>query len=244
MVTSSTRHRTRRPLSSTRRRLLVTGAALISGAAMTTAATAAPATTAPAPTSSSTASTASSATTPSDEAASAIDRSGKAGPDKPSISGSGRLYANDGQDRVFRFHASGLAVDGYPDEGVPGTTGRFLVAHYADRSHESGVRFWGHVDCLVVGGRTATFTGVVDKAISFGEGVPDVSELEGVRRGFSVYDAGPGRPDRLGFSWFMDPGDLTSSQKCQGPAPFAYVDKGNFRAVEWLPPESVPEGSR
>lgn len=161
-------------------------------------------------------------------------------PQVPSISGSGHVYFDDDDDRYFTFDASGLAVEGYPDEGVPGTTGSFLVAHYTDESHRSGVKFWGHVDCLLVGGRTATFTGVVDRAISFGEGVPDVSGLEGVRRGFSVYDSDSGRRDRLGFSWFMDPGDITSSQKCQGPAPFAYVDKGDYETTEWLPPTLIP----
>lgn len=170
------------------------------------------------------------------------DRPTQMSPEVPSISGSGRIYFDDEQERYFTFDASGLAVEGYPDEGVPGTTGSFTVAHFNDESHRSGVRFWGHVDCLIVGGRTATFSGVIDRAIAFGEGVLDVSALEGVRRGFSVYDSRPGRPDRLGFSWFMDPGSLKSTQKCQAPAPFAYVDKGGYETTEWLPPAMVPPG--
>lgn len=161
-------------------------------------------------------------------------------PKGPSISGSGHLYLGDEQDRYFRFRASGLAVTGYPDEGVPGTTGRFQVAHYTDESHRSGTRYSGHIDCLIVGGRTATFTGVVDRAISFGEGAPDVSDLVGVRRGFSVYDAGRGGSDRLGYSWILNAGSTTSSQKCQGPAPFAYVDAGGYNVTEWLPAQMIP----
>jgi len=161
-------------------------------------------------------------------------------PDVPSVSGTWRVYFGDEEERYFTFDASGLAVDGFPDEGVPGTSGSFFVAHYTDQSHRNGVKFWGHVDCLLVGGRTATFTGVIDHAVSFGEGVPDVSSFEGVRRGFSVYDSGSRRPDRLGFSWFMDPGSTESSQQCQGPAPFAYVDKGGYETNEWLPPSAIP----
>ncbi|MGP4026255.1 hypothetical protein [Actinomadura sp. 3N407] len=161
-------------------------------------------------------------------------------PEGPSISGWGHIYFGDEQDREFAFKASGLAVEGHPPSRVPGTTGTFSVAHYSDKSHKNGVRFWGHVDCLVVGGRTATFTGVIDGAVAFGAGQPDISGLKGVRRGFSVHDSGKGRPDRLGFSWFMDPGDTTSSARCQGPAPFAYVDKGDYRTTEWLPPNVIP----
>jgi hypothetical protein len=161
-------------------------------------------------------------------------------PKEPSISGWGQIYSDDEEDREFTFQARGLAVEGYPPSGVAGTTGTFSVAHYSDSSHQHGVKFWGHIDCLVVGGRTAVFTGVIDGAISFGSGQPDVSALKGVRRGFSVHDSGPGRPDRLGFSWFMDPGDTTSTPQCQGPAPFAYVAKGDYRTTEWLPPAVIP----
>lgn len=161
-------------------------------------------------------------------------------PTPPSINGWGHLYAPDGQDREFAFDASGLALAGEETAGIPGTTGTFTVAHYLDHSHRVGVRMRGHVDCLVVGGDTATFTGVIDETVSFGAGAPDISELTGVRRGFSVAHQGHGRPDRLGYSWFLDPGDTTSSQPCQGPAPFSYVDRGGFRLTEWLPPAVKP----
>jgi len=162
----------------------------------------------------------------------------------PAVSGSGHVYAVDGQDRIFTFQASGLALDGYEPAGVPGTSGTFTVEHYSDHSHAGGVVLRGHVDCLIVGGGVATFTGVIDKAAAFGTGQPDVSALVGVRRGFSVADPGHGRPDRIGYSWLIDPEDTTSTLPCQGPAPFSYVDEGGFHTTEWLPPEVTPGNGR
>jgi hypothetical protein len=158
----------------------------------------------------------------------------------PAVSGSGHVYSVDGQDRIFSFQASGLAVDGYEPAGVPGTRGTFTVEHYSDHGHANGVVLRGHVDCLIVGGGVATFTGVIDKATAFGVGQPDVSSLVGVRRGFSVAHPGHGRRDRIGYSWLINPEDTTSTLPCQGPAPFSYIDEGGFRTTEWLPPEVTP----
>ncbi|MFC6935811.1 hypothetical protein ACFQHO_39675 [Actinomadura yumaensis] len=73
---------------------------------------------------------------------------------------------------------------------MPPASGTFEVEHWLDASHENGVTFSGKVDCLMVGGRTAASTGVIDKARLHGNVPPD-----GCRRRSTRTDgAEPRRP--------------------------------------------------
>jgi hypothetical protein len=136
-------------------------------------------------------------------------------PTEPSLTGSAKLYRKAGDDIRFRFDAHGLGPD---------ARGTFRIDHYLG---DEGGWFSGTIDCLIVGGPVAVATGVIT-ASSF-------PEFVGVRRGFSVYDHG--RHDRVGYSWVLDPGNTESVPKCVSAAPFETVESGNFRAVEWLPPQ-------
>ncbi|CAM3355920.1 hypothetical protein KIPE111705_04525 [Kibdelosporangium persicum] len=130
-------------------------------------------------------------------------------PTEPSLVGSGTLHRSDGQYVRFTFDAHGLSKD---------ARGTFTIQHDA---------FWarGRIDCLIVGGPVAIATGVITESSQ--------PAFHDVRRGFTVYDHG--RHDRLGYSWLFDPGSLESVPECVGMAPFETVERGDFRAVEWLP---------
>ncbi|MGW2547688.1 hypothetical protein ACWC5I_44165, partial [Kitasatospora sp. NPDC001574] len=100
------------------------------------------------------------------------------------------------------------------------------------------------VDCLVTGGRTASFTAVVVRAD------PELADTVGQRRGFSVVDGAgdDGQPDRVGFSWGVanadtdEAGGTTEGRAgtCMAPAPFAPSVSGDLtvRHAE-LPPFPV-----
>lgn len=134
---------------------------------------------------------------------------------------------------------------------MPPASGTFEVEHWLDASHENGVTFSGKVDCLMVGGRTAAFTGVIDKARLHGNVPPeviteqDVRDLVGSRQGFSVHDQGRGRMDRMGLSWLPDQEHMSRGvPKCQSIAPVVFVDQGDYKVHEWLPPTLYPHGRR
>jgi hypothetical protein len=139
-------------------------------------------------------------------------------PTEPSLVGSAKTYRAQGDDVRFTFDAHGLGPD---------ARGTFKVSHYLGTE---GGWFAGEIDCLIVGGPVAVATGVI-KESSF-------PEFIGVRRGFSVYDHG--RHDRVGYSWVLDPGSTESVPKCVSAAPFETVESGDFKAVEWLPPQVKP----
>lgn len=140
-------------------------------------------------------------------------------PTEPSLVGAAKLWRAAGDDIRFTFDAHGLG---------PEARGTFRVSHYLGGE---GGWFSGKIDCLVVGGPVAVATGVIT-ASSF-------PEFIGVRRGFTVYDHG--RHDRLGYSWIFDPGSTESVPLCASNAPFETVESGNFRTVEWFPPDILPE---
>jgi len=139
-------------------------------------------------------------------------------PTEPSLVGSGKLWRAAGDDIRFTFDAHGLGPD---------ARGTFRVSHYLGTE---GGWFSGKIDCLVVGGPVAVATGVITAS--------SYQEFIGVRRGFTVYDHG--RHDRLGYSWVFDPGNTESVPLCASNAPFETVETGNFRTVEWFPPDILP----
>ena len=139
-------------------------------------------------------------------------------PTEPSLVGSAKLLRAGGHDVRFAFDAHGLGPD---------ARGTFRVTH---SSPTADVRFSGTIDCLIVGGPVAVATGVITES--------SLHEFIGLRRGFTVYDHG--RHDRLGYSWLLDPGNTESVPLCVSTAPFETLEKGDFRAVEWLPPQTRP----
>jgi hypothetical protein len=163
-----------------------------------------------------------------------------------SVDGSARVfYAYSPNDTIrFAFDATAKPFS-RPMPGLPGglptdATGTVRISHHV-AAHNVTVTAEGRVDCLVTGGRTATFTAVITRAD------PQVSDWVGTRRGFSVTD-GRGRvPDRMGFSWDIvnvdtdDAGNpiQPSAGTCLAPAPFAPVLDGGFR-VHATPLPPVP----
>ena len=137
-------------------------------------------------------------------------------PTEPSLVGSVKTYRAQGDDVRFTFDAHGLGPD---------ARGTFKVSHYLGTE---GAWFSGRIDCLAVGGPVAVATGIITAS--------SLKEFIGVRRGFTVYDHG--RHDRVGYSWVLDPGSTESVPQCVSAAPFETVESGDFKAVEWLPPQT------
>ncbi len=139
-------------------------------------------------------------------------------PTEPSLVGSATLWRKAGDDIRFTFDAHGLGPD---------ARGTFRVSHYLAGE---GAWFSGRIDCLAVGGPVAVATGIITAS--------SIPELVGVRRGFTVYDHG--RRDRGGYSWVIDPGSTESVPLCVSGAPYETVESGDFRTVEWFPPDVLP----
>ncbi|MFE2294703.1 hypothetical protein [Streptomyces sp. NPDC059452] len=173
-------------------------------------------------------------------------------PRTASVHGSARVhYVFSPQDDI-RFTVDAVAAPySRPLPGLPGglptdARGTVRFTHHVDSTGET-VSAEARVDCLVTGGRTATFTAVVTRS--------DTGPV-GERLGFSVYEGRAGEPDRLGFSWGVanvDPdtpdekGNPTQPTvgTCMAPAPFAPAVHGGFtvRHTE-LPPEPKTRASR
>lgn len=132
---------------------------------------------------------------------------------EPSLTGSAKLLRGDGDDVRFSFDAHGL-----PDAA----RGTFSFRHIAPT--ERGYAL-GRIDCLVSGGQVAVATGIVTKT--------DVKGLKGLRVGFTVHDKGPGKPDRVGYSWAAtnDPTVTKDLPPCVSSAPFETVERGDFKVV-------------
>ncbi|KAA6224431.1 hypothetical protein CP973_15170 [Streptomyces albofaciens JCM 4342] len=145
-------------------------------------------------------------------------------PDDARLSGSAKLRRTDGDDVRFSFDAR-FRQDETPDKA----RGTFAFRHVGKT--RSG---WakGRIDCLVTGGKVAVASGIVTAT--------DVANLKGKRVGFSVHDLGPGRADRLGYSWAStnDPTVTKDLPKCVSSAPFETVERGDFTVVPWAAPES------
>ncbi len=141
---------------------------------------------------------------------------GKA-PTEPSIVGQGTTWRPAGDDVFFKVDAHGLGTD---------ARGTFYVSHYLDGR---GGWFRGTVDCLVVVGGVVVLTGIVTDGTD--------PEWAGIRRGITIHDKG--RHDRLGYSWVVDD-NAKSVPLCTSSAPFAWVETGDFKAVQWIPIESPP----
>jgi hypothetical protein len=139
-------------------------------------------------------------------------------PTEPSLVGSAKTWRAQGDDVRFTFDAHGLGPD---------ARGTFRVSHYLGTE---GGWFSGDIDCLVVGGPVAVATGVIKES--------NFPQFIGVRRGFTVYDHG--HHDRVGYSWALDPGGTESVPLCASGAPYETVETGDFRVVEWFPPNVLP----
>ncbi|KEF06931.1 MULTISPECIES: hypothetical protein [Streptomyces] len=138
------------------------------------------------------------------------------------LTGSAKLRRADGDDVRFSFDAR-FRQDEMPDKA----RGTFAFRHVGKTT--SG---WakGRIDCLVTGGKVAVASGIVTAT--------DVAGLKGKRVGFSVHDRGPGRADRLGYSWAStnDPTATKDLPKCVSSAPFETVERGDFTVVPWEVP--------
>lgn len=141
------------------------------------------------------------------------------GPKQPeqSLTGAAKLSRPDGDDVRFSFDAHGE-----PDAA----RGTFSFRHVS--ANERGFAE-GRIDCLSSGGKVAVATGIVTKT--------DVQDLEGLRIGFTVHDKGPGKPDRLGYSWAgtNDPTVTKDLPPCVSSAPFETVERGDFTVVSMDP---------
>jgi hypothetical protein len=153
---------------------------------------------------------------------------------EPSVVGSGRIrfYLVPDDDIRFHFDARGFFTK---------ARGTFRLSHRtADGfvGRESGV-----IDCLTVGGRTATLTGIVTHT-----NIPN-GEPVGRRLAFSVEDNGGGGRDRMGFTWGIV--DNRVQPPCMAVAPFNRVISGHYAVREaplpdpptWFP-EPVSGGRR
>lgn len=171
-----------------------------------------------------------------------------------SVSGSARVFYSYSPDDDIHFTFDVRAapfsrpIPAMP-QGLPtDARGTVKISHWVAAKNTT-VTSEAHVDCLVTGDRTATFTAVVTKAD------PEVADQIGKRLGFSVYDGsrtghgGHGR-DRLGFSWGVANTDTDEKGQtvegrvgtCMAPAPFAPVMKGGF-TVEHADLPPLPSAS-
>ncbi|MEU5977513.1 hypothetical protein [Streptomyces sp. NPDC047315] len=161
--------------------------------------------------------------------------------DVASVRGSAQIHFSYSANDTIRFSVDAKAtpfakpIPGAP-KGLPTDAGGTLkFSHYDPDSGRTG---WAiaDVDCLVTGGRTATFSAVVRKS-NTGE--------DGKRVGISVQQGESGRPDRLGFSWGVVNVDGRADGgvgTCLAPAAFAPVVKGGYKVVHTdLPP--LPAGA-
>ncbi|OKI01371.1 hypothetical protein A6A06_18250 [Streptomyces sp. CB02923] len=143
--------------------------------------------------------------------------------DEPSVTGTGKLQRQPGDDAYISLDAHGLADKAH---------GTFFVSHHAGK--EWGGHFKGRIDCLLTGGPVAVATGVVTESrFTDAPGFPQVGDLKGKRFGFTVLD--DGGKDRIGYSWAMDNLPRNSVGKCQSSAPFETLAKGGFK-VRHRPP--------
>ncbi|MCI3929343.1 Repetin [Streptomyces sp. AN091965] len=149
------------------------------------------------------------------------------------LTGSAKMFRKTTEDVTFTFDAH-LATKNVkrPDKA----TGTFKFVHLEKPGGKGG---WakGRIDCLVTGGKVATATGIITET--------NLKEIKGGRVGFSVHDKGPGKLDRLGYSWGATGGPTGDKKlpKCNSAAPFEIVKKGtgDFHVTPWNPP--YPEGN-
>ncbi|MEI5103585.1 hypothetical protein RB200_40135 [Streptomyces sp. PmtG] len=145
------------------------------------------------------------------------------------------MFRKTTEDVTFTFDAH-LAKrhNGDPNKA----TGTFKFVHL-DKPGGKGGWAKGRIDCLLTGGKVASATGVITET---SDGL--MEKAKGGRVGFSVHDKGPGKLDRLGYSWAAAGGPSGDKKltKCNSAAPFEVVKKGtgDFHVTPWNPP--YPEG--
>ncbi|WP_329126778.1 hypothetical protein OG727_01630 [Streptomyces caniferus] len=151
-------------------------------------------------------------------------RAVRQGAGEPSLTGSGKLARQPGDDVRFRLDAHGFA---------DGARGTFFVSHHLGKDWGGYAK--GRIDCLLTGGPVAVATGVVTEShFKNAPGLPKIGDLQGKRFGFTVLDGG--KEDRLGYSWAMDGLPKNSVGRCLGSAPFETLEKGGFTVHHWMPP--------
>lgn len=147
--------------------------------------------------------------------------------DEPSLTGSGKLQREPGDNVHLTFDAHGFADQ---------ARGTFRASHHIGK--DWGGYFKGRIDCLLTGGPVAVVTGIVTESHFQGApGLPEIGDLKGKRFGFTVLDNG--KKDRLGYSWAIDGVPKNSVGKCLGSAPFETLEKGDFKVDHWMPPRSA-----
>ncbi|MEV0441430.1 Repetin [Streptomyces spectabilis] len=148
------------------------------------------------------------------------------------LTGKAKMFRKTTEDVTFTFDAH-LAKRNNGDPGK--ATGTFTFVHL-DKPGGKGGWAKGRIDCLVTGGKVATATGIVTET--------NLKKIEGGRVGFSIHDKGPGKLDRVGYSWAATGGPTGDKKlpKCNSAAPFEVVKKGtgDFHVTPWHPP--YPEG--
>lgn len=137
------------------------------------------------------------------------------------VVGAARLQFVDPRDDVrFAIDAHGL-VD--PDSPAPSSVRAWGTARIYHHVAGPGVTWWakGKVQCLSVGGRSATASMIVKTAS------PELREAGwiGKRVGFSIDAGGPGRSARVGWTGPMAPRKLPA---CLAPAPVMAALSGGF----------------
>jgi hypothetical protein len=141
------------------------------------------------------------------------------------LTGSGRLsYPQPGNDIEVTVDAHGTFTTESPVFPTR-AWGTFRIYHRIDQPDgKPPLVNWGDftVDCLTVGGPTATITGILVNA------GPYWQQLLGARSGLSFYIAGTGHgPSRVGLAGFPPPGQPPLST-CMAPAASAAVIRGGY----------------
>ncbi|MET9294205.1 hypothetical protein [Streptomyces sp. NPDC003077] len=154
-------------------------------------------------------------------------KGGKGAAKESSLTGSAKMYREDGQRVRFSFDAHGFAPKD-PEPGTPPGTSRgtFRFSHFT-ADGKQGAHFEGRIDCLLTGGPVATATGVILRSDH-----PD-RRVIGKRVGFTVYDNG--KHDRLGYSWAVDAIPTMNVPKCLSAAPYETVESGDFTVRHVMP---------
>lgn len=147
------------------------------------------------------------------------------------LTGRAKMFRKTTEDVTFTFDAHlAKRYNGDPRKA----TGTFKFVHL-DKPGGRGGWAKGRIDCLVTGGKVASATGIITET---SDGL--MEKVKGGRVGFSVHDKGPGKLDRLGYSWGATGGPTGDKKlpRCNSAAPFEVVKKGtgDFHVTPWHPP--------
>ncbi|GAA3130459.1 hypothetical protein GCM10010466_21400 [Planomonospora alba] len=139
------------------------------------------------------------------------------------VKGWGRIdYADPDDDVRFTVDATVTYPPGTIDPFAGEVRGTARVYHHFANA-PTPITVWADisVDCVMIGGRSATVTGIVTAASAHN------ANWTGQRVGFSVVDNGAGRFDRIGWSGLRMDGD-PELRRCTAPAPFFTVKEGGY----------------